>query len=63
MYKHTSKGNTIHLIALPNCRKNEILRNFHDHPFAAHLGIDKTYKKIIKRYFWPTMYKMVFAHL
>ncbi|KAL4153562.1 hypothetical protein QTP88_001395 [Uroleucon formosanum] len=57
MYKHMSKGNTVHLIALPNCRKNEILCNFHDHPFAAHLGIDKTYKKIIERYFWPTMYK------
>jgi len=57
MYKHMSKGNTIHLIALPNGRKNEILCNFHDHPFAAHLGVDKTYKKIIERYFWPTMYK------
>lgn len=57
MYKHMSKGNTTHLIALPNCRKNEILCNFHDHPFAAHLGVDKTYKKIVERYFWPTLYK------
>jgi len=45
MYKHIYKGNTVHLIALPNCRKNEILCNFHDHPYSAHLGIDKTYKK------------------
>jgi hypothetical protein len=28
-----------------NTDQNDDLVNFHDHPFAAHLGIDKTYKK------------------
>jgi len=57
MYKHMTNGKLINLIALPNSRKNEIMSNFHDHPLSAHLGVDKTYKKIIERYFWPTMYK------
>ncbi|KAE9522533.1 hypothetical protein AGLY_017069 [Aphis glycines] len=57
MYKHLSKGQTMNLIALPNNRINEILNDFHDHPISGHLGIDKTYNKIIQRYFWPTIYK------
>ena len=59
MYKHGTNEQIIHLIAIPEKRINEILYNFHDHPFAGHLGIDKTYKKIIERYFWPTIYKDV----
>jgi len=57
MYKHLSKGQSINLIALPNNRINEILNDFHDHPISGHLGVDKTYNKIIQRYFWPTIYK------
>jgi len=59
MYKHETNEQTINLIAIPEKRINEILYNFHDHPFAGHLGIDKTYKKIMERYFWPTIYKDV----
>lgn len=59
MYKHETNEQIINLIAIPEKRINEILYNFHDHPFAGHLGIDKTYKKIMERYFWPTIYKDV----
>jgi len=60
MYKYrTNEQNMTNLIAIPETRIKEILYNFHDHPFAGHLGIDKTYKKIMERYFWPTIYKDV----
>lgn len=57
MYRHGPKEQHINLIAIPKNRIKDILFNFHDHPYAGHLGIDKTYKKIIERYFWPTIYK------
>jgi len=57
MYKHGPKEKKMYLIAIPEKRINEILFNFHDHPQAGHLGVNKTYKKIIERYFWTTMYK------
>lgn len=55
MYKHLSKGQFINLIALPNNRINGIINDFHDHPISGHLGVEKTYNKIIQRYFWPTI--------
>jgi hypothetical protein len=57
MYKHGFNEQKINLIAIHEKFIKDILFNFHDHPYAGHLGIDKTYKKIIKRYFWPTTYK------
>jgi len=59
MYKYGTNEQIINLIAIPEKRIKEILYNFHDHHFSGHLGIDKTYKKIMERYFWPTVYKDV----
>lgn len=50
MYKHFSKGQFINLIVFPNNHKNEILNDFHDHSLSGHLGVDKTYNKIVQQY-------------
>uniref|UniRef100_A0A2S2PXT1 Integrase zinc-binding domain-containing protein n=1 Tax=Sipha flava TaxID=143950 RepID=A0A2S2PXT1_9HEMI len=57
MYKHLSKGQSTNLTTLPNNRINKNLNDSHDRSISGHLGVDKTYNKIIERYFWPTIYK------
>lgn len=47
------------VVALPKVLIKETLANFYDHPFFAHLGVAKTYKKIAERYYWPGMYKEI----
>ncbi|XP_032690005.1 uncharacterized protein K02A2.6-like [Odontomachus brunneus] len=34
----------------------EALTEFHDHPQAGHLGIDKTYHRLAVAYYWPKMF-------
>ena len=43
-------------LVVPDSIKHEILLWNHDHPFAGHFGIEKTYDRIKKHYFWPNMY-------
>lgn len=40
---------------LPELRRQEIIRRFHDLPTAAHLGYDRTLQKIQLDYYWPKM--------
>lgn len=42
---------------VPIEHREDIIRNSHSVPLAAHLGVAKTYKKLKLRYFWPGMYK------
>ncbi len=48
-------------LVIPKCLVNSILLAFHDQ--SGHFGIDKTYDKIRRRYFWPSVYKDVVVHL
>lgn len=40
---------------LPEARRQEMIRRFHDLPTAAHLGYDRTLHKIQLDYYWPKM--------
>src|SRR5215204_925112 len=40
-----------------------ILFMMHNHPTAAHMGIDATYGKIRERYYWDGMRKDVIRHI
>lgn len=42
-------------LLVPRDHRNSILQECHDDPSAAHLGIFKTYHRIIERYYWPKM--------
>lgn len=33
--------------------RSQVLALAHDHPLSVHLGINKTYNKILKHFFWP----------
>ena len=40
------------------CRR-AVLQLAHEVPFAAHLGKNKTAKRILSRFYWPTLYRDV----
>ena len=42
-----------HQIVVPKSYRHEILRITHESPMAGHLGINKTYHKIINHFYWP----------
>ncbi|CEH19115.1 dna rna polymerases superfamily protein [Ceraceosorus bombacis] len=37
----------------------QILQDFHDAPLSGHLGVSKTYQRIIHTYWWPSLWKDV----
>ncbi|PIK60059.1 hypothetical protein BSL78_03057 [Apostichopus japonicus] len=44
---------TIHQIVVPPVYRKGILSVAHDTPFAGHLGVTKTYNRILENFFWP----------
>ena len=44
-----------HQIVVPKSYRPEILSMAHDTPLAGHLGVNKTYLKILKHFYWPNM--------
>lgn len=56
-FNYIINNKTFKLITLPKSLRQETLYNYHDHPLSAHLGVEKTYKKILQRYYWPSIYK------
>ncbi|CAC5404170.1 unnamed protein product [Mytilus coruscus] len=47
---------------VPKSRTQELLHYFHDVPSAAHLGVDKTLKKLKNGFYWPNMKEYVQAY-
>ena len=46
-------------IIVPSNLKARILKSFHDAPTTGHQGIDRTYEKLNRYYWWPNMKKDV----
>ena len=40
-------------IVIPKPYREEVLSLAHETPLSGHLGIDKTYEKIIRHFYWP----------
>lgn len=40
-------------VVVPSSYRLEILRLAHDIPFAGHLGVNKTYDRVLRNFFWP----------
>lgn len=49
-------------IVLPTIYREQVLNLAHDHPLSGHLGVTKTYKRILKHFFWPGLKKDVVSH-
>ena len=46
-------------LVVPQSMKYEILSNMHNHVAGAHFGVHKTFQKLKRRYWWPSMFKDV----
>ncbi|CAB4010954.1 Transposon Ty3-I Gag-Pol poly, partial [Paramuricea clavata] len=46
-------------IVIPKPYREEVLRLAHKTPLSGHLGINKTYEKIIRHFYWPGVRKTV----
>ena len=44
-----------HQIVVPKSYRHEILSIAHESPMSGHLGINKTYHKIINHFYWPRL--------
>lgn len=44
-------------LVVPKGKCEKILNESHDVPNAVHTGIERTYVKMKRKYFWPLMYK------
>ena len=48
-----------HQIVVPSSYRPHILSLAHDTPMSGHLGIDKTYQRILEHFYWPNLRKDV----
>ena len=51
-----------HQIVVPKAYRPEILNLAHETPMSGHLGINKTYHKILKHFYWPGLKSDVSQH-
>ena len=49
--------NEIHQIVVPTVYRKDILHMAHDSPYAGHLGVNKTYDRILSYFYWPGLHK------
>ncbi|XP_013867485.1 uncharacterized protein LOC106520098, partial [Austrofundulus limnaeus] len=43
----------VYQVVVPKVFRLQVLALAHDHPMSGHLGITKTYNKVLKHFFWP----------
>lgn len=48
---------------VPENERQQVLEENHDNPQAAHLGVEKTYARLIHQYFWPGIYRDVIEYI
>ena len=47
------KGKTVYQIVVPTVHRREVLELAHDLPVSGHLGVRKTYNRVLQHFFWP----------
>ena len=46
-------------LVVPTEYREKVLWEGHDEPFSGHLGLEKTYDRIVREYYWPGIYRDV----
>ena len=52
-YDNGEKGQTVYQIVVPTVHRREVLELAHDLPVSGHLGVRKTYNRVLQHFFWP----------
>ena len=55
----SEEWSVVHQIIVPKVYQSEILKLAHESPMGGHLGINKTYNKITKHFYWPQIWHCV----
>ena len=50
---------TYEQIVLPRQYRSNVIRLAHDLPFSGHLGREKTVQRILRRFYWPSLFRDV----
>ena len=50
---NSKKGETVYQIVVPTVHRQEVLELAHDLPMSGHLGVRKTYNRVLQHFFWP----------
>lgn len=50
-------------LVVPETEWANVLKEYHDNPLAGHYGVEKTFEKITKRYYWKGMRKYIESYL
>ena len=45
----------VNQVVVPAAYRNQVLALAHENPWSGHLGIRKTYDRILKHFFWPRL--------
>jgi len=56
--KTATKGILLQWV-VPKSRREQLLALHHDTPVGGHLGRDKLFGRLLRDYWWPTLYKDV----
>ncbi|XP_068232118.1 uncharacterized protein [Palaemon carinicauda] len=56
-FKSRNVNNDVEQVIIPNSYKNFVLGIAHDSSYSGHLGINKTYEKLLRYFYWPKMHK------
>ena len=51
------------LPCIPEIIRAELISQHHNNPYAGRFGIDKTWKLIVRKYYWPTLRQDVEAYV
>ena len=50
---NNEKTETVYQIVVPTVHRREVLELAHDLPVSGHLGVRKTYNRVLQHFFWP----------
>ena len=50
---NNEKGETVYQIVVATVHRREVLELAHDLPVSGHLGVHKTYNRVLQHFFWP----------
>ena len=52
-----------HQVVVPVSLQHHVLKAYHDHPLGGHMSPERTYEKILHKYFWPTIRTDIFHYV
>ena len=59
LYKRSLYPGRQHLLVIPSCLRQDVIREYHDMPVSGHHGQEKTLARLSQRFYWRGMDKSV----